>query len=386
MRYIWSEEQRLLRSTLQRYLTDRHSFTDRRRRAGRGFDAGAWAGLADLGLLGVPFPEELGGGGGSALDMLIVMEQLGRALVTEPYVPTVVLGGGLLRHGGNAEQKGEFIPGLIAGEMRFAFAFAEARSRFNLANVSTEAQPARGGFLLSGQKIVVYGAPDAHAIFVTARTTGEPRDRQGVSLFLVSKDAPGLSMRTYITTDGMSAADIGLREVWVPETSRVGELDGALPLVEQVVDEATVAVCAEAVGAMEALNERCVEYCKTRQAFGETLSKFQVLRHRLVDMHLAHELAGAITLKAGLAITCSAEHRARMVSACKVQVGQEAALVGKNAVHLHGAIGMTEELDVGHYFKRLTLIQTMFGNVDHHLRRYVRHTGSAPARATSHGS
>jgi alkylation response protein AidB-like acyl-CoA dehydrogenase len=244
----------------------------------------------------------------------------------------------------------------------------------------------QGVHFLNGRKIVVYGAPEADMLFVTARTAGRTRDEHGISLFLVGKDAPGVSLRPYVTADGMSAADIVFEQVRIPASSLVGERDEALPLVQQVVDEATAAVCAEAVGAIEALNQRCVEHCKTREAFGKPLSKFQVLQHRLVDMRVSYEQAAAIVLKASLAVTLPAPARARAVSACKVQVCQEAAFVGKNALQLHGAMGITDELDVGHYFKRLTLIQSMFGSVDHHLRRYLRLSGNSAEGATRHGN
>lgn len=371
MRFTWTDEQQQLRETLREYLSERYSFEFRQRRIAAGSDCGAWSGLAELGVLGVGFEEIHGGSGGSALETLLIMEAFGGSLVVEPYVASVVLGGGLLREAGTHAQRTHLIPSLIAGETRFAFAFAEPQSRFNLAHVSTQARASSAGYVLSGRKIVVYGAPEAHQLFVSARTAGESMDRGGISLFLVPIDAAGVAMRRYTCIDGMTAAEITFDQVELGSERLVGGRDAALPVIERVVDQATVAVCAEAVGAMGALNERCRGYAKTREAFGAPIASFQVIGHRLVDMQVAYEQAAALTLKAAVRLAGGASNCARLVSACKVRVGREGLTIGKHAIHLHGAMGMTDELDVGHYFKRLISIATLFGDTDYHLRRYL---------------
>jgi alkylation response protein AidB-like acyl-CoA dehydrogenase len=370
MRFTWTEEQELLRSALHRFVEQRYGADYRRSRVAGGFDGEVWKELAEMGVLGLPFAENHGGSGGSSLDTLIVMEAFGRRLVVEPYIASVVLGGGLLRAVGNEAQKAEFIPPLIAGELRLAFAFAEAESRFNLAHVAVRAEQA-ADFRLTGRKILVLGAPECQQLVVSARTRGARCDRDGISLFLIPCDAAGVKLRSYTCVDGMSAAEVTLNDVSVPHSALLGELHAALPAIEQVVDEAISAVCGEAVGAMAALNERCIAFAKTRQAFGKPIGQFQVIGHRLVDMNVSYEQASAMAIKAALKLSVRSPESRRTVSACKVAVAKEAAFVGKNAVQLHGAMGTTDELDIGLYFKRLTALQTLFGSTQYHLRRYA---------------
>lgn len=371
MRFAWQEQQQLLRSMLERFVADRYAFDARRGRP-NGFDAEAWRELAELGVLGLPFEEAHGGSGGSALDVLVVMEAFGRGLAATPYATSIVLGGALLRHAGDETQKAEYIPRLVSGDLRLCLAYAEPGSRFDPAFATTTALRVDGGYLLNGRKVVVLGAPDAQACFVTARSAGAEHQAEGLSLLLTPLDAPGVSLTPFRCIDGASAADIAFEDVFVPDARLFGPAGEALPLVERALDEATAAVCAEAVGIISALNEKCVEHAKTRRAFGQSLSEFQVIQHRLVDMQIAYEMAAAIALKAASQIAAGAAGAARSVSSCKVLVGDEAGFVGKAAVQLHGAIGMTDELDVGHYFKRLMAIRASFGDADFHLRRRIR--------------
>jgi len=381
MRYAFSEEQLLLRSSLEKFLASKHDF--RRRGAGAaetGLDRGLWRGMADLGLLGLPFAEELGGAGGSALDVLLVMEAFGRALVAEPYLSAIVLAGGALRHGATAAQQAELIPPIISGERLYALAFAEPGSRFNLRDVATTARADGDGYVLDGRKSVVYGAPSADALLVVARTSGVRDDEAGVSLFLTPRDTPGLMLRDYPTVDGFRAGDVTLAGVRLPASALLGAQGGAFAAVARAVDEAAAASCADVVGAMEALTEKTTEHCRTRVAFDQPLGKFQVVQHRLVDMHIAYEHAAALALKAALSLANDdAPAASRSVSAAKFQVGEEADFVGKNAVQLHGANGMTDELDIGRYFKRITAQRALFGTPDHHLRRYIALKGANPA-------
>ncbi|MDX2277880.1 MAG: acyl-CoA dehydrogenase [Hyphomonadaceae bacterium] len=371
MRYAWTEEQSLLRATLERLFAERFNFADRTRTTAQALSTEAWRSLAELGVLGLPFASEYGGSEGEAIDVVIVMEALGWGLVATPYLSTVVLGGGLLRHGADQDLKARTIPQIISGAAQIAFAFAEQESRFNPANVALSASQEGGHFKLNGRKAVVYGAPEAQHLFVSARTDGARMEREGVSLFIVPADAPGLEMRAYLTADRHSAADIAFHDVAVPSEAMIGPQGRALGLIERVLDEAVVAACAEAVGAIGALNARCVQHCRTREAFGQPLAKFQALRHRLVDMRVAYEQASAITLKAAQSLDGPSKQRSRMASACKTQVCQDSAFIAKAAVQLHGAIGMTDELDVGHYFRRVMLLQHLFGGADFHLRRFL---------------
>jgi alkylation response protein AidB-like acyl-CoA dehydrogenase len=371
MRFTWTEEQDLLRSTLQKYVDTRYRFDYRRRRLAQGFDPEVWSELAQLGVLGLPFTEKYGGSAGSALDTLVVMEAFGRGLIIEPYIASTVLGGGLLRRAASERLQAEFIPRLVAGELRLAFGFAEPQSRFNLADVEVQARRVAGDFVLTGRKIVVLGAPECHMLIATARTSGNRFDREGISLFLIPKDADGLEVRGYTCVDGLSAADITLNDVRVSRDALLGEPGAALPAVEIVIDEAIAAICGEAVGAMAALLERCVAFAKTRHAFGKPIGQFQAIGHRLVDMHVCYEQASAIAIKAALKLSTAGIDSRPTISACKVRVNKEAGVVGKCAVQLHGAMGTTDELDIGHYFKRLAAIQTTFGSTAHHLRRYA---------------
>jgi alkylation response protein AidB-like acyl-CoA dehydrogenase len=365
MRFAWTEEQVMLKSMLDRYVADRPGFPAPSRDANRA----AWKELAELGLLGMPFAEEDGGSGGTALDVLLTMEAFGKGLLHLPYLSSIVLSGGLLRHAGTAEQREALIPRLIAGDLRMAFAFAEPESRYNPAHVATVARCAGDGFVLSGTKTAVLGGDDADMLIVSARTDGGSQDEAGISLFLVPADQVGI--RPYALIDGMGAAEITFADVSVGADALLGEAGEALPVIERVLDEATAAICADAVGAMEALNAKCAGFAQTRSAFGKTLSEFQVIQHRLVDMQIAHEMAAAMALKAASQIASGVRDPARAVSACKVQVNEEAAMVAKAAVQMHGAIGITEELDIGHYFKRLYAMQLCFGNANHHLRRCI---------------
>jgi pimeloyl-CoA dehydrogenase small subunit len=373
MDFAFTEEQTLLRNSVQRYLADNYKYEDWRKftRSDSGRDLKHWSQFAELGLLAAALPEEHGGLGGGALETMVVMEEFGRALVVEPYVPTVVIGGGVLKYGGNDAQKAEWLPKIAAGETMMAFAFAEPTGRYNLSDLTTTAKKQGGNYVLSGQKAVVIGAPWADHLIVTARTGGGRRDEKGVSVFLVDKKTKGVSLRDYPTMDGSRASEITFENVEVPADRLIGEADGGLLLVERVTDEAIAATCAEATGAMKVLVDATVEYSKTRKQFGVPIGKFQVLQHRMVDMFVNYEQAISMTLMVTLKLDESHAERKRAASAAKVQIGNSGRFVGQGAVQVHGGMGMTDELNVGHYFKRLTMIDTLYGSVDHHLKRYA---------------
>jgi alkylation response protein AidB-like acyl-CoA dehydrogenase len=330
-----------------------------------------WKQFAELGLLAAPFTEEEGGLGGGPIETMIIMEEFGRGLVVEPYLGTVVLAGGFLRHGGSKGQKEQLIPEIIEGKKVFAFAFAEPQGRYNLADLQVTAKKSGAGYTLNGHKAVVIGAPWADTLIVTARTAGGQRDAKGVSVFVVDKKAKGVGTRDYPTVDGLRASEVTFENVSVGADAVIGHVDDGLKLVEQVTDEGIAALSAEAIGAMKVLNDTTVEYCKTRKQFGVPIGKFQVLQHRMVDMFMNYEQSVSITYMVTLKLSESEIERKKAASAAKVQIGKAGRFIGQNAVQLHGGMGMTDELNVGHYFKRLTMIDTMFGNVDHHLKRYA---------------
>lgn len=373
MDFSFTEEQTLLRNSVEKYLADNYKFEDWRKftRSETGRDPKHWAQFAELGLLAAPLPEAHGGLGGDAVSSMIMMQEFGRSLVVEPYVPTVVIGGGLVTYGGSDPQKEEWIAKIAGGETIMAFAFAESGGRFNLADLTTTAKKQGSGFVLNGQKSVVIAGPWADQIIVTARTGGGRRDAKGVSVFLVDKKTKGVSVRDYPTVDGTRASEVTFENVEVPADRLIGELDNGLPLIERVVDEAIAATCAEATGAMKVLVDATVEYSKQRKQFGVPIGKFQVLQHHMVDMFVNYEQAYSITLMVTLKLGESEIERKKAAAAAKAQIGKSGRFVGQGAVQIHGGMGMTDELNVGHYFKRLTTIDTLYGNVDHHLKRYA---------------
>jgi pimeloyl-CoA dehydrogenase small subunit len=373
MDFSYTEEQTLLRNSVSKYLADKYPFDSWRKftRGDLGRDPNHWKQFAELGLLAAPLPEAHGGLGGGAVDAQIVMEEFGKALVVEPYVPTVVIGGGFLKYAGSEAQKNEWLNKIASGETMMAFAFAEPKGRYNLADLTTTAKKQGSGYVLNGQKAVVIGAPWADQLIVTARTSGGQRDKNGISVFIVDKKAKGVSTRDYPTVDGLRASEITFENVELPATSLIGPADNALPLIERVVDEAIAATCAEATGCMKVLVDTTVAYSKQRKQFGVPIGKFQVLQHRMVDMFVNYEQSVSITLMVTLKLAESETERAKAASAAKVTIGKAGRFVGQQSVQIHGGMGMTDELNVGHYFQRLTMIDTMFGNVDHHLKRYA---------------
>ena len=378
MDFDLSDEQRMLQDSVQRLLAERCDFEQRKLHGAEavGHSQALWAQYAELGLLGLPFAESDGGLGGSPVDTLIVMQALGRALALEPYLATVVLAGGLLREAGSAGQRAALIPLIAAGKLRLAFAHSESQARYDLADVTTTAQREGKGWVLDGHKRFVLGGDSAHQLIVSARTAGGPRDRDGLSLFVVDGRAPGVSTRGYRTQDQGRAADIRFQGVHVGSEALLGQAGAALPVIERVVDQAIAALCAEGVGAMERVHELTVEYLKLRKQFGVAIGSFQALQHRAVDMLVALEQARSMALYAAMmCIEPDAAERSRAISAAKVQVNKSTRFVGQEAIQLHGGIGMTEECQAGHYFRRLTMIEMQFGDSAHHLRVLARAGG-----------
>jgi pimeloyl-CoA dehydrogenase small subunit len=371
MDFNFTDEQSMLRDTVASYLADHYSFDQRRAMLAREphWSPAIWKAFAEeLGILGAPFSEELGGLGGGPVENLIVMQEMGKALVVEPYLGTVVIGGGFLKHSGYAGAEA-LIGQIIAGEAIFAFAYAEPQGRYNLADLKTTAKKDCGAYVLNGHKAVVIGAPYATHLIVTARTAGGQRDAEGISVFIVPKDAAGVTTRDYPTVDGFRASEVILENVKVDASALVGPENHALPLIEKVVDEAIVATCAEACGVLAKLHEGTLDYTRQRKQFGQPISAFQVLQHRMVDMFIQVEQSVSMTYMATVKLTEDHE-RSKAAAAAKVQIGKACKFVGQNAIQLHGGMGMTDEMAIGHYFKRATMIESAFGSTDHHLARY----------------
>jgi pimeloyl-CoA dehydrogenase small subunit len=372
MDFDLTEEQRLLRDSVDGLLTDAYEFEQRKKymKEKGGWSKAIWGKLAEQGLLGLPFAEADGGFGAGAVETAIVMEALGKALVLEPYLATVVIAGGFLRHGGSDAQKAAHIPSIIDGSKTFAFAQLEKNSRYDLADVSTTAKKKGSGFLIDGEKFVVLNGENADTLIVTARIGGGRHDKTGIGVFLVPANAKGVVKKSYPTQDGLHAADISFTAVEVGAEAAIGDGENALPLIERVVDEARTALCAEAVGLMDESLKTTVEYIKTRKQFGVAIGSFQSLQHRAADMFVAVEQARSMSMFATMAADFDdPKERAKAVAAAKVLIGKSGKFVGQQAIQLHGGIGMTQEAKIGHYFKRLTMIENTFGDTDYHMRR-----------------
>ncbi len=372
MDFSFTEEQSMLRDTVASYLADNYDF-DKRRAALKfapHWRPDVWKAFAEeLGILGAPFSEELGGLGGGYTENMVVMEELGKSLVVEPYLQTVVIGGGFLKHSGYAGAS-DVIGKIIAGDAILAFAYAEPQARYTWQDLKTTAKKDGSGYVINGHKAVVIGAPYATHLIVTARTGGGQRDAQGVSVFLVEKGAKGVTTRDYPTVDGFMASEVYFENVSVGADALIGAEGQSLALVEKVLDEAVAATCAEACGVLRKLHEGTLEYTKQRKQFGVPISSFQVLQHRMVDMFIQLEQSISMTYMATIKLNETDVERAKAVSAAKVQIGKACKFVGQNAIQLHGGMGMTDEMAIGHYFKRATMIEGAFGSTDHHLARY----------------
>lgn len=378
MDFDLSDDQRAIKDSVDRLVLDRYAFDARQkyRREDKGFSDAMWAQFAELGLLAVPFAEEHGGLGGGPVETMIVMEAFGRGLVVEPYLASIVMAGGLIRHTASDAQKAEWIPALADGSTRLSFAFAERQSRYDTAVVETRATRNGDGWTLSGEKSLVLHGDSADGFIVSARTAGGVSDEAGIGLFHVPADAPGLSRRGYLTQDGLRAAEVSFDGVAVPADHGLGDPEGANSSIARVVDEAIAALCAEAVGAMERMHALTIDYMKTRQQFGVPIGSFQVLQHRGADMFIALEQARSMMLYATMnASEDDADLRREAMSAAKVQIGRSARFIGQNAIQLHGGVGVTMEYEVGHLFKRTTMIDLAFGDADWHLEKLAEQGG-----------
>ena len=365
MDFDLSDDQRLLKESVDRLVLDQYQFQQRKSFMAEpvGYSAAMWSRFAEQGLLGLPFPETLGGFDGGSIETMIVMEAFGRGLIVEPYFATIILAGGLLRRVADPLLLGALVPQITAGKLKLAFGHIERHSRYDLANVSTTAKKDGSAYVLNGAKSVVLHGDAADKILVTARVSGAQMDRDGVGLFLLDSNAPGLTRRSYATQDGLRAAELTLSGVRAQALN-----DNALPLIEHAVDEAIAALCSEAVGVMQSMHDLTLEYLKTRKQFGRAIGSFQVLQHRSVDMLVALEGARSMAMFASvMAAEENPVERRRAISAAKVQIGRSGKHIGQEAIQLHGGIGMTLEYSVGHYFKRMTAIDQLYGDADQHL-------------------
>jgi pimeloyl-CoA dehydrogenase small subunit len=366
MDFDLSDDQRLLKDSVDRLIADRYGFEARKklRAEPEGWSRAMWGQFAELGLLGLPFDEAHGGFGGGPVETAIVMEAFGAGLVVEPFLATVILGGGLVRRLGSQAQQDAILPEIAAGKLTLAFAQVERASRYNLSDVQVTATKSGDGWMLNGEKSVVMHGDSADKLLVTARVSGGRFDGGGIGLFLVDAKGSGVSRKGYATQDGLRAAEVAFANA---AGEALGDPEGALAGVEQVVDQATAAVCAEAVGLMQCMHDITVDYLKTRQQFGRPIGSFQVLQHRSVDMLVELEQARSMAMFGTMmAADEDAVVRRRSVSAAKVQIGRSGRHVGQEAVQLHGGIAMTMEYKVGHYFKRMTMLEQLFGDADTH--------------------
>jgi len=375
MNFDLSEEQQLLADSLKRYLTNEYSMDARAKivDSPTGWSETVWAAFAEMGLLGVPFAEEHGGFGGTAVDVMLVMEALGEGLVVEPYWVNVGLTGRLIARGGSESQQKRILPALIQGKHRLALAHTERGARYDLGHVEARAKKTGGGYMLEGEKRAVLAGGSADTLIVSARTSGGVTDPAGINLFLVERSSPGVTVKEYRTIDELRAADVWLSDVSVPAEARLGDEGRALPLIEDAADYATALLCAEAVGAIRFANEATLEYLKTRRQFGVPIGSFQALQHRMVDMVISYEQARSMACLACVKVdTAPPAERRHAVSAAKIKVADACRHVSQEAVQLHGGMGMTEELKISHTFRRLTMIGQTFGDAEHHLERFAR--------------
>lgn len=366
----------MLQDSVRKFVQNQYDFDTRKEilASEKGYSEQNWSLFAELGWLTVPFAEDDGGFGGRATDLMVMMEEFGKGMVVEPYIPTAVISGTLISELGSAEQKSDLIPGIMEGAAQFATAYAETGSRYNLSCVTTTAEKQGDAYVLNGAKIVVLNGAEADRLLVVARTSGEETDGDGISVLLVDAGAEGVHRKGYTNVDGHRAAEIRFNNVKVPAGNLLGPEGKALPALEKVIDLAAMAVCAEAVGAMDSLLAKTVEYSKTRKQFGTAIGTFQALQHRMAEMFIECQLARSLVIMAAMTLdsNASATEKQKAVSAAKSRVGRAMRRVGQEAVQIHGGIGVTDELDAGHLFKRTTTVENLFGNTDYHTLRYAR--------------
>ena len=374
MNFELSEEQKMIQQSVERFVQENYDLTNRVKISSEdpGYSQDYWTAMAELGWLGLAFSEEDGGFGGNQIDTLVLMEQFGKGLVLEPFLANIVLGGGAIKRGGTPAIKESVLPNLIEGNLQVTLAYAEEQSRFDIEDVATAAREDGNNFIINGKKSMVLNAESADKIVVVARTNGSQVDEDGISLFLVDATSAGIERENFPTVDGLRASEITFTDVEVSSDNLIGEKDKGFSILQAVVNDAILALSAEAVGAMEVLYKDTVEYTQQREQFDHPLSDFQVLQHRMVDMFMEYEQCKSLLLRATMETVQDPILAQRTVHALKHLIGKSGIFVGESAVQLHGGMGVTEELRIGHFFKRLLVIDSQFGNADFHLDKFTR--------------
>ena len=373
MDFTFNEEQTLIQDQVDQFIQKEYDWETRQSLSNSelGFGDNNWQKFAELGWLGISTSEDNGGFGGSAIESMLIMEAFGKGLVVEPFLETIIMSGGLIDEHGSDQQKSSILEPAIAGQLHLALAYAEPQSRFNLSDVVTEAKSDGDNFILNGYKSVVMNGPSANKIIISARTSGAQLEENGITLFIVDGDSQGLNKTNYKTVDGRRASDLTIENVSVSKDDIIGQIDAGFDILDSSIDRAILAISAEAVGAMEVLYKTTVEYTKTREQFGTSIGKFQVLQHRMVDMFMEYEQCKSLLYMATMKHEEGSADAKKAISGLKYQVGKAGRFIGQQAVQLHGGMGVTDELNVGHYFKRLTTVGTIFGNSDYHLKKYT---------------
>ena len=373
MNFELSEEQKMIQQSVERFVQENYDLTNRIKISSEdpGYSKDYWSSMAELGWLGLAFEEEDGGFGGNQIDTLVLMEQFGKGLVLEPFLANVVLGGGAIKRGASQTIKDSIIPGIMDGSMHVTLAYAEEQSRFDIEDVATSAREEDGNFIINGKKSMVLNAESADKIVIVARTSGSQVDENGISLFIVDATSEGIERENFPTVDGLRASEVIFENVKVPSENLIGEKDKGFEILQAVVNDAILALAAEAVGAMEVLYKDTVEYTQQREQFDHALSDFQVLQHRMVDMFMEYEQCKSLLFRATMETVQDPKLSQRIVHALKHLIGKSGIFVGESAVQLHGGMGVTEELRIGHFFKRLLVIDSQFGNADFHLNKFT---------------
>jgi len=366
-----NEVQMMLADSIEKFIGNDYDFETRQKHSGSdlGYSNEVWQSFAELGWTAFPFSEDDGGFDGGPVDLMVVMERLGRGLIVEPFLANIVLAGGILKRAANDAQKEQWLSPVIGGELQATLAFVEPQARYNINNIATKAVRDGESWVLNGSKGYVLNGANSDLVIVPARSSGEQCDTSGVTLFGITKDTAGISILDYASVDGQRAAEINMKDVVLPLDAVIGEVDAGFDVLQSTIDDATFAVCAEAVGVMDMLTEKTIEYSKDRVQFGVPISSFQALQHRMVDMYTACEQSRSLLMWAAMTLADSSKDATKAVHSLKYQIGVAGTLVGEEAVQIHGGMGVTWELDVAHYFKRLTAIGLMFGNADWHLDR-----------------
>ena len=372
MDFNYTDEQLALQDTLKRFISKEYSFEKRTQlsKSDDGFSGEAWQTYAELGILALPFPEDYDGLGGTAIDTMLVMDVLGKGLILEPYISSIVISGGAIKDFGNGSQKSDLLPKLASGEIKISLAHYEPQSRYSLSNLRTTAKKSTDGWKINGNKSVVLNANSADFFLVSARTNGSDLEESGISIFLIKRNQPGLTIRSYETQDGNRAADLVFKDVDVTTSDLIGQESNGILVLTRAIELGNAALCAEAVGIMSAVNEITLEYLKTRKQFGVPIGKFQALQHRMADMILSTEQSRSMAILAAAAQSSTdLEKRAKDTASAKAYICKAARHIGQESVQLHGGMGVTEELNIGHYFKRLTVIGLTYGDFDYHIAK-----------------